>query len=92
MAHLWDSSMQLMISDPIKMLSDIILEKPTLKEDPGGASLKIVPADVYNAILAYLNLQTPTSLLHHPQAIPHPDNASVLSRAAMPICHIKHRG
>ena len=92
MARLRDSSMQLIISDPIKTLSDIILEKLTLKEDPGGAGLKIVPADVYNAILAYLNVQTPTSLLRHAQAIPHPDNASVLPRAAMPIRHIKHKG
>ena len=92
MAHLRDSSMQLIISDPIKTLSDIILEKPTLKKDPGAAGLKIVPADVYNAILAYLNLQTPTSPLRHAQAMPHPHNACVLPRAAMPICHIKHKG
>lgn len=90
MARLRDSSIQ--TTDPTKMLSDIILEKPIVKEDPGGAGLKIVPIDVYAAILAYLNLHNPVSPLRHAQAMPHPSNARVLPRAAVPIRHIKHKG
>jgi len=78
MARLRDSSTQ--TADPIKTLADIILEKPTVKEDVSGPGLKIVPIDVYAAILAYLNSHTPASPLRHAQALPHPSNACVLPR------------
>ncbi|KAF8954558.1 hypothetical protein BDZ97DRAFT_1766045 [Flammula alnicola] len=70
-------------------LSDV---KPSRKEDPSGAGLKIVPVDVYNAILAYLNAVSRSLQFRHAQAIPHPNNALVLPRAAVPVFHFKHKG
>jgi len=94
MARLQDFSSQLMTttSEPVKMLSNVILGKPIFKEDPIGAGLNIVPADVYSAILTYLNLQTPAFPLRDARAMPHPKNAHVLPRAAVPIRHINHKG
>jgi len=79
-------------SDPIKTAMNILLQKPSAKEDPSGAGLKVVPLEVYNAILAHLNSARITSaFFRHAQAIPHPDNACVLPRSAFPVNQVKHK-
>ena len=91
MARLHDSSSHPTSPESITILSDILLQTASVKEDPDGTGLEIVPADVYEAILSYLNSQMP--FLHrHAQAMPHPHNAHVLPCAAIPVCHIKHKG
>jgi hypothetical protein len=87
---LHDSSSNPLSLTSTKTLSDILLQTAGIQEDP-GACLKIVPPDVYGAILSYLNFQT-LFPFRHAQALPHPDNARVLPRTAISVRHFKHKG
>lgn len=68
-----------------------LIAEPEEKEDPSGLGLKAVPLNVYEEILYYINQQTRSNEVRHYKSLPHPENATVLPRYAIPIKRFRHK-
>ncbi|KJA19185.1 hypothetical protein HYPSUDRAFT_204763 [Hypholoma sublateritium FD-334 SS-4] len=59
-----------------------------------NAGLEVVPLDIYNEILAYVNstLQPEDLPYRHARDLPHPENAKVLPQYALRVRRFQHKG
>jgi hypothetical protein len=73
---------------PQSLLDQEIAVEPTISL----TKIKILPPEVYEAILAYINAHSPFMPFHHFKHFPHPLDANVLPRIATPLNHVKHKG
>lgn len=70
------------------------------KKTSKHAGDEIIPLDVYENILLYLNSELSSaaaadsgiSQFRHAQNMPHPENAKVLPRSALPLHQFQHKG